>query len=329
MLEEYLKRLENLITPRSFSLTNFKEQQEQLQNTLNTQNTQNIQNAQNTQNVVKNRNSIIMQKPIIENNEVISQVGNTILSNNQNNHTDNSKIRLNLNEGEILPENFREIVHQLKIKNMNYRHDIHILKQKIDDYEKQIAQKDNLIKKLQKQKEDDNKYLLKLEGVRAKDGVNIDAIVASLDKRPSSTTFEQNKEKTSTQEKNLGLKEEKLSERNIFSQKSVSQFSPGKNNFNNESQLNISINNITGTAENLKGLNVNDKKAVKEFAMKLMAENKRLKGFQAKIYEVSKNYDTLNEKITKGLSLIKKYFEEISNLNNVEGSTLCNMASKI
>ena len=325
MLEEYLKRLENLITPRSFSLTNFKEQQQQLQNTLNTQNTQNIQNAQNTQNVVKYRNSITMQKPIIENNEVISQVANTNLSNNQNNHTDNSKIRLNTTEGEILPENFREIVHQLKIKNMNYRHDIHILKQKIDDYEKQISQQDNLIKKLQKQKEDDNKYLLKLEGVRAKDGVNIDAIVASLDKKP--TTTEQNKEKTSIQEKNVGLKEEKLFERNIISQKSVVQFSPANTNFNNKSQLNIS--NITGSAENLKGLNLNDKKAEKEYAMKLMAENKKLKGFQAKIYEVSKNYDTLNEKITKGLRLIKKYFEEISNLNNVEGSTVCNMASKI
>ena len=103
--------------------------------------------------------------------------------------------------------------------------------------------------------------------------------------------------------------------------------------------MNQSINNYNanessvsswaaGGVDNLKGLNLNDKKSVKEFANRIMNENKKLKGFQAKIYEISKNYDTLNEKVANGLRVIKKYFEEIANLNFVEGGTISNLASK-
>ncbi len=62
----------------------------------------------------------------------------------------------------------------------------------------------------------------------------------------------------------------------------------------NESNLNVS--NMT-EMNNLKGLNLNDKKSVKEFALKIMTDSKRLKSFQAKVYETSKQYDTLNKSI--------------------------------
>jgi len=303
MLEEYLKRLENLITPRSFSLTNFKDQN---------------QISNNQQN---------LSKPIItETQDINNQLVNPNLSNNPGSNTDNSKQRLNTTEGEILPENFREIVHQLKIKNMNYRHDIHLLKQKIEDYEKQIYQKDNMIKKLQKQKEDDNKYLLKLEGVRAKDGVFVDPVMNTVGKK-SETPFIDKSDKERAEKDKASTKKEGPLSQNFFSTTSVNPFNDSKNNFNAVNESGISnLNNVTGF-ENLKGLNLNDKKAVKEFALKIMTENKNLKGFKAKIYEVSKTYDTLNEKITNGLRMIKKYFEEIANLNSVEGGTLCNLAS--
>lgn len=297
MLEEYLKRLENLITPRSFSLTNFNDKKGSM-----------IIGAITNPNI----------KTSVNTDTYDSGNLNANLSNNQP-QSDVSRGRLNTTEGEILPENFREVVHQLKIKNMNYRHTIHILNQKIEECEKQLSQKDSLIKKMQKQKEDDNKYLLKLEGVRAKDGVFVDPVSQN---NVVSQPLTQPEKKAPTPE----LTKEKSSNKNWFS---TTNNAANQSNINfNESNLNVSgISEVN--MNNLKGLNLNDKKAVKEFAIKIMAENKKLKNFQTKVYEVSRNYDTLNEKITSGLRVIKKYFEDITHLNSIEGSTISLLASKL
>jgi len=54
-------------------------------------------------------------------------------------------------------------IHELNIKSMNYRYEISQLKQFVENQQQTLMQKDLIIQKLEKQRENDAKYLLKLE----------------------------------------------------------------------------------------------------------------------------------------------------------------------
>jgi hypothetical protein len=306
MLEEYLKRLESLITPRSFSLTGFKDQS----------------------NIAKGFKTSVDFKEEKETN-------NNQNTNNNNIKEKNDTSKANITETDMSPDIMKKEVHELRLKNhelklnnMYYRHDIHLLKQQIDTQKKDIKEKDELIKKLDNQIKDNNKYLLRLEGVRAKEGVLLDPQSNNVATSSNNLNNNPNSNPKSNDDIKKSSKKEGGWTLNNANPSNLNQSNLRENvgNLANDSHLNIS--NLSDM-NNLKGLNLSDKKAVKEFALKVMAENKKLKGFQAKIYEVSKTYDVLNEKITNGLRSVKKFFEDVSTMNSIDGAMLSNLSSKL
>jgi hypothetical protein len=148
---------------------------------------------------------------------------------------------------------------------MNYRYEISQLRQQVENQQQSILIKDTTIQKLEKQRENDSKYLLKLE-----------------------TMIAQKQKPEFPQPQTAG---------NITNSKAIE----------NPTQS-------TKTDEELKSLdlNFNDKKEVKEFIQKSIREIQALKEFQSNVYEISKNYDAINENIIEGMNMIQQLINNVN-----------------
>lgn len=173
---------------------------------------------------------------------------------------------------------YQKKIHDMNIKSMNYRYEITKLQQTIDSQQKTIMMKDTIIQKLEKQRDNDAKYLLKLEAMlsqKAKPEIPINPI-----------------HNTNLQDFTSSKQQENLTQG-------------------------------SKTDEELKTLelNFNDKKEVKEFILKSMREIKLLKEFQQSVYEISQNYDSINDNIIEGMNLIQQLINNVNQyqrLDNVQ-----------
>jgi hypothetical protein len=311
MLEDYLKRLENLITPETYSKANFKERigvtsrgSEQfspnkdivledskrlIDSYLNKMGVKEQDQKSFSEGRLKAYNKILESEGKFEHPP--DEVGNT--GNPSRTGRMFSKDRVNEDSvARVLSYSpnkedigvLREKIHNINLKNMNYRHEIETLKANINNLTKELDEQRQLITKYERQKESDNKYLLKLEGMLQnsksssllsfKTPTNPNGAINDLSRITSTHTGFKNKRNTS---------------------------------FNDLFSVEFSKNNILieekGNGGNI--LNVNDKEELRMLVLNLLTENKKLKDFQKEVFEISKSYDNINEGMMEAIKGIQ------------------------
>jgi hypothetical protein len=205
---------------------------------------------------------------------------------NINNRLNNSK-NLSLSPNKIKTQadtvnTEREKIHMLNIKAMNYRHEVETLKKKITDLYKIIEDQKEKIYRIEKQKENDNKYLIKLENMLA---------AQSTGGQPSINALLNN-----------------LANNNI-NMSSMSNLSQKNFTAGIYVELKKCTNLIVKDKVNNLSLNLIDQNDMKEFILNLMNECQKLKAFQRQVFDISKNYDDINENIINSIKTIQNIME--------------------
>jgi hypothetical protein len=240
MLEDYLKKLESTIAPQTYSKQNYKSK-------FNLNNT-------STQEGLSNEIKFI---------EVINVKPNNIIAESKirvyNKMLESPEQQSNVNITKSMSPNLsndKERIHQLSIKNMNYRHEIEAYKNNLNNVTNELEEYKMLVSRLEKQKDNDNKYLLKLEHMLE-------------NKRQSGVTMR-------------------------YSNGSKSDISRilNKNNYYNVEYRNNSL--TVEDKENDNMMVLSDKEEVKQYVLNMLTENRKLKYFQNQVYDISKNYDDIN-----------------------------------
>lgn len=105
-------------------------------------------------------------------NDEDNKMNHTSRTNFYRNKKSNSVTRLQKSDDIAYEEVIvlKEKVHSLSIKNMSFRYEIEKYKNKINELTTIIEEKEENINKLEKQRENNNKYLLKLEGMLTSSG---------------------------------------------------------------------------------------------------------------------------------------------------------------
>jgi hypothetical protein len=184
----------------------------------------------------------------------------------------------------------REKIHMLNIKTMNYRHEVETLKKKITDLYKIIEDQKEKIYRIEKQKENDNKYLIKLENMLA---------AQSSGGQPSINALLNNLANNNINMSSMS----NLSQKNLTSGIYV--------------ELKKCTNLIIKDKVNNLSLNIIDQNDMKEFVLNLMNECQKLKAFQRQVFEISKNYDDINENIINSIKTIQNIME-ISSVKSID-----------
>lgn len=304
MMDNYLKQLENLISPRNFNIQFFKENKKDLESTRkeevllsNNDNKKLIEeylrkmkDGSDKTLVQKGNNTIVQLNKDFKTNIIQQSIdlnpGNKKdkkyslspkrkIDHSQTQSSPNSKnSNFNATSNQIqdadIDLELNQKIHEMNVTNMNYRHEVSTLKAKIQETDKKLSLQANTIQKLEKQKENDSKYLVKLEN-----------LIAQENKSNSNININLNVSN------NSGMKIDDISRSQQFSQ------------------------NYEGEIKNLK-LNFNEKSEVKEFLTNLLEENQKLKLFQSQVEEISKNYDLVNDNIIDSMKAIQLMIENIN-----------------
>lgn len=156
MLDDYLKKLESIITPQTYSKQNYKSK-------FNLNNEPEVNNKLIEDYIakmgVKSNDNLLSESRIRVYNKMLESDDRFQAPPDEFNKT-LVLDKVNKSENQNLE---KEKIHQLNIKNMNYRHEIETLKSSLSKANKEIEEYKQLVSKLEKQKDSDNKYLLKLE----------------------------------------------------------------------------------------------------------------------------------------------------------------------
>jgi hypothetical protein len=328
MFEDYLKKIEEIITPNYYNKKNFKEKikgefedpfefeekqkkQENMEGTINDSKRlmeeylKKMNTKENSEEGALSDNKLKIYKKILENTtpqeEGINSpafssnhqrmLSNSTVSKNNKTYSQSPSKRL-FKSSEIDEASMKEKIHNLNIKNMNYRYEIETLKNKLNDQTKTIEEQKIEIAKLEKQNENNNKYLMKLENLVSQRNLNL------------------NFNKSSVTNVNFGSYDNLMS--HVKNSKSENNVVVDFNRMNNlviEDRLNQTVVNIT------------DKNDLKELISNLIQENQKLKQFQNQVYEISKNYDDINENMVDGMkniqNILSTYDENV--LGKIEG----------
>jgi hypothetical protein len=327
MLEDYLKRLESLITPETYSKANFRERigvtsrgsdltlptkdivledsKRLIDSYLNKMGIKELESKSYSENRLKAYGKILESEGKLEHppdEQRVTRTGRMFSKDRVNSPEDSVAKVLSYSPNARDSEDvgmLKEKIHNLNLKNMNYRHEIETLKSTINGLNKELDDQNQLITKFERQKESDNKYLLKLESMLQhskssslmsfKSSSNPNGAINDLSRITSTQTGFKNKRNTSFND--------------FFSV----EFS--KNNILIEEKGN---NNI---------LNLNDKEELRMLVLNLLTENKKLKDFQKEVFEISKSYDNINEgmmEAIKNLQCIMKD-DQLVNLDDAQG----------
>jgi hypothetical protein len=275
MLDDYLKKLENMITPQTYSKQNYKGKF--LMDNINTQDVLTNEADQklledyiNKIGVKSNNNLLaesrirIYNKMLESNDKFQSPPDDNVIKFDRFNRTQSMSPK---------QSNDKERIHQLNIKNMNYRHEIETLKNNLNDVTKELEECRILVSRLEKQKDSDNKYLLKLEHM-----------------------LENNKGQN-------GLTFRKYSN---VSMSDISKIS--KKNCVCNDYYNIEYKNNTLIVEdkyNDNSIAISDKEELKQYILNTLTENRKLKDFQNQVFEISKNYDDINSTMLESIKSLQ------------------------
>jgi hypothetical protein len=325
MLDDYLKRLESLITPETYSKANFRERIGVLSKTsemissnkdlvfednkrlidsyLNKMGVKEQDQKSLSESRVKIYNKILESEGKLQNppEENFNRTGRLLSPDRSTTSLDNTAKRLTFSPDSHDPQQLREKVHSLNLKNMNYRHEIENYKQSVSSLNKELDEYKQLIQKFERQKDSDNKYLLKLENMLQNSRSNSLLSMKTVS-NPNGAISDLSRITSGKNKKNTSFND-------LFSV----EFS--KNNILIEEKGN---NNI---------LNVNDKEELRMLVLNLLTENKKLKDFQTQVFEISKHYDSINESILEAVRNIQGVLNKEPDLN--ERMELINNFDKI
>ena len=255
--------------------------------------------------------------------EIISNSNNNTNSNFQNNSTiknnsnnNNNFMKINdkiYTQNDIL--NLLEKIKSINIKNMSYRYEMEKYKNKIIELNKTNSEQKEEIEKLEKEKENLTQYLLKLEKlIRGQKSLSPNQSLNSniLNTNSSNSNINKNRKLNVINNNNKNIKEKETIEMkksyNLFNQSNIDVSIGGNNPYVVITDVNTKVQTT-----------LNNKKELKNFLIRINKENLKLKNFQKKVFELSKNYDDLNsnleETINKFSDLLNNNNDDINNVN--------------
>jgi hypothetical protein len=278
MLDDYLKKLESLITPQTYSKQNYKSKF-------------NLENNNEKNQIASEANNKLLDDYItkmgVKSNENIAEESRIRVYNKMLDSDDrfqsppdefNKTIRFDkVNRTQSMSPNHtneKEKIHQLSIRNMNYRHEIETLKSSLARASKELEENKLLLNKLERQKDNDNKYLLKLEQM------------LENNKGHNGLTFSR-----------------KFSGGSMNDISKVSKKSHAANEY-------YSIDYKTNTLiiddkYNDNSIAIADKEELKQYILSILTENRKLKEFQNQVFEISRNYDDINSTMLESIKSLQ------------------------
>lgn len=252
MIDDYLKKLETIISPQTYDLNNYKDKI--LKSNQSFPNKEFIQGIDLTH----------FKEKRLE-NESFQEKQETEVENYEN---------LNLNTE--IDVKIRKRLHDLNIKNMGYRQQIDVLNRKIEEQSRVIDNQKRVLEDNKKTIENNSKYLLKLESYLVEAGKN------------------------------------KARERFTLNLLGVSyNFSEECKDSNDKASFTV------------------DKDKMRDMIVSLSNENNKLKTFQQKVIEISKQFDDINEHMLDSLRTIRLKVLEKTEVNSQDLNEIDSNLSKI
>ena len=212
-----------------------------------------------------------------------------------------SKKETNINPENPPNENQVKKYEKVRKEGMNCRVDIFKTKEKVSKLEKDLEIKNKNLEKATKQKENFKNYVNKLEKI-VKEKTDTDNIADS---------FPQEIKKTKESNLNNAVSKKELESQNTVDQSAEKE--------NNKVKLTISM---TGTVpvitmddgQGNKNI-IKSKKGLMKFLYKIYAENQNLKSFQKQVFDLSKDYDDINNIMEEGISGFQEIAKSTKNEN--------------
>jgi len=275
-------------------------------------------------NKMKQENLGKLQNPEFEiisnsNNNTNSNVqNNSTIKNNSNNNNNFMKINDKIyTQNDIL--NLLEKIKSINIKNMSYRYEMEKYKNKIIELNKTNSEQKEEIEKLEKEKENLTQYLLKLEKlIRGQKSLSPNQSLNSniLNTNSSNSNINKNRKLNVINNNNKNIKEKETIEMkksyNLFNQSNIDVSIGGNNPYVVITDVNTKVQTT-----------LNNKKELKNFLIRINKENLKLKNFQKKVFELSKNYDDLNSNLEE---TINKFTDLLNNNNDDNNNVNINKA---
>lgn len=318
MLENYLKKIESLISPNNYSRSNFKDKisieplDDDLIYTIKTEgNGIKTEEEHICDTVNQEENEKIMKKRIETEGKLEAPEDIKINSSKSvQSALLNTKKNFKIQNSEGDAKSLLDKIHNLNLKNMTYRNDIEKFKHKIKQLTQEIDNQKQLIIKYENEKESSVQYLLKLENMLNHNKNNINCIHTSQEIKtqnmeiPISTSKDNN--------------DEQLEQNSVKGNKSLfteSNFSVDvtKNNY-------ITIDD----KKHKEQFTLSSSSEVKEFITKLYKENQKLKMFQKHVFEISKSYDDINDNLHESIMKIQELVNNHEKGSNFENALLGN-----
>jgi hypothetical protein len=182
MIDNYLKKLEEIITPRKYSINNINKTQREKSfesfrlNQSKSPNSRMKFLQKDSKNISISTREMTLARNTKSNSINTSQISPGSLNDNLGSiessppvdliHIEEEKNSMNMSQiCKQDPYYMKEIIIEERKKNMSYRYEIGELKRKIESLEKEGKIKQDMLNKLQRDKEIDSKYLIKLENM--------------------------------------------------------------------------------------------------------------------------------------------------------------------
>lgn len=333
MLDDYLQKIEALISPNHYSRENFREKiiessknqsdnlYYQLSPKLNDINEEDQLKSQNIRESFEHLMNTNQKEQIIKlkkENEGKLEIPEEIIINHQESDT----IENNIERARTLSPTCRmlkskkdysekdvkllfEKIHNLNLKNMNYRYEIEKYKTKINELTKEKNEYKTEIDKLEHQKDNLTKYLLRLEeniSNNQRNSIESNQISKINSKRSS---VNNNKQSQNINNINISLNKSNNNSEILTTKKSLSIFN------SQTISIDVSPNNIVSIIDtsNQKTLTLSTRRELKNFLLKIYNENKKLKIFQNQVFELSKTYDDINDNLLESIRNIQGIVE--------------------
>ena len=306
MLDDYIKKIENLITPNHYDRNNYKEkilsgrddnyEQDERELKFKSNRKPKIERIERkSSKEYEKRNEIEKKRQEnegkLENPELDNLLQRSIIKSEEMKESTRKINGKEYTDDDI--ESLLEKVKSLNMKNMNYRYEIEKYKNKITQLQKDYDSQIDLQNKMEKEKENLTKYLLKLE-----------KMLQNQSQKQKMMNTNNSNISTISNNQNMSLNATK---------KSVSIF--------NTSNININVtgnNPIITIIDNSKNskYTILSREELQNFLLKIYKENQKLKAFQSQVFELSKNYDDVNSNIEESLKKLQETIKNNKNINN-------------
>lgn len=305
MIDDYLKKLETIISPQTYDMNNYKEKI--IQSPLLVPDKQFLQNLDGTEVVAINLQPDVKELNQNLDGEFETKNINTDLQTEKNLSQNRLTERLSdvgrdrnlslkpnisqLNRTEEIDSKTRERIHQLNVKNMAYRQQIDALGRKVEELNKELENKNKKIDQYEIQIENNSKYLLKLESYMVEAG------------------------------KNKGRERFVLNMLGVHSDFNMSKSSINTSNLNSTIASALNADKASFSV---------DKGDMKSIVIALVNENQKLKNFQNQVLKISKNYDDINESMAESIKKVQALLEEVkSKLSSNKTDQIKNQVEEI